>query len=159
MNANVITLTQDSTPEEYAELLRGRYVTDITVSSDETSTTITLDNGTTLTMEANEGCGGCANGWYHITRAYYRGNRCARIMNARVEYTCNENNIKDGWEKYTIFVMIDGNETQLPLITAQGDDGPGGYGTGFTLTVRPANNDTNGDAREPPTPSATHISM
>ena len=42
--------------------------------------------------------------------------------------------------------MIDGNETQLPLITAQGDDGPGGYGIGFTLTVRPANNDTNGDA-------------
>jgi hypothetical protein len=30
-----------------------------------------------------------------------------------------------------------GNETQLPLLTAQGDDGPGGYGTGFTLTARP----------------------
>ena len=43
---------------------------------------------------------------YHITRAYYRGNRCARIMNARVEYTRNENDIRDGWEKYTIFVMI-----------------------------------------------------
>ena len=40
--------------------------------------------------------------------------------------------------KYTIFVMIDGNETQLPLLTAQGDDGPGAYGTGFTLTARPA---------------------
>lgn len=32
--------------------------------------------------------------------------------------------------------MINGNETQLPLLTAQGDDGPGAYGTGFTLTVR-----------------------
>ena len=74
--------------------------------------------------------------WYHITRAYYRGNKTARIMNARVEYTRNENDIRDGWEKYTIFVMIDGNETQLPLLTAQGDDGPGAYGTGFTLTVR-----------------------
>lgn len=83
---------------------------------------------------------------YHITRAYYRGNRCARIMNAHVEYTRDENDIRDGWEKYTIFVMIDGNETQLPLLTAQGDDGPGAYGTGFTLTVRPANNDTNDDA-------------
>ena len=40
--------------------------------------------------------------------------------------------------KYTIFVIIDGNETQLPLLTAQGDDGPGAYGTGFTLTARPA---------------------
>ena len=64
-------------------------------------------------------------------------------------------------EKYTIFVMIDGNpsqlplatmqgydgnETQLPLLTAQGDDGPGAYGTGFTLTVRPASCDHSGDA-------------
>lgn len=148
---NTIVLNQDSTPEEYAKILRGRYVTDITLTDmdDEgyaLTATLTLDNGTTLTVEANEGCGGCANGWYHITRALVRGGRCARIMNARVEYTRNENDIKGGWEKYTIFVMIDGNETQLPLITAQGDDGPGGYGTGFTLTVRPANNDTNGDA-------------
>ena len=76
---------------------------------------------------------------YHITRAYYRGNRCARIMNARVEYA-QDDNYHDGYEVYTIFVMIDGNETQLPLLTAQGDDGPGAYGTGFTLTARPAQN-------------------
>ena len=50
------------------------------------------------------------------------------------------------WEKYTIFVMIDGNPTQLPLATMQGYDENGYYGTGFTLTVRPANNDTNDDA-------------
>ena len=34
--------------------------------------------------------------WYHITRAYYHGNHTARIMNARVEYTRNENDIKGG---------------------------------------------------------------
>ena len=82
---------------------------------------------------------------YHITRAYYRGNRCARIMNAHVEYS-RDDNYSDGWEVYTIFVMVDGNQTQLPLATLRGDDGPGAYGTGFTLTVRPANNDTNDDA-------------
>lgn len=82
---------------------------------------------------------------YHITRAYYRGNRCARIMNAHVEYS-RDDNYADGWEVYTIFVMVDGNQTQLPLATLRGDDGPGAYGTGFTLTVRPANNDTNDDA-------------
>lgn len=60
--------------------------------------THTPDNDTTPTAEANEGCGGCANSWHHITRAYYRGNRCARIMNAHVEYTRNENDIKDGRE-------------------------------------------------------------
>ena len=139
---NATVLDQDSTAEEYTKILRGRYVTDITLTDMDNdgyalTATLTLDNDTTLTLEGNEGCSGCGiNGWYHITRAFYRGNRCARIMNARVEYTRNENDIKDGWEKYTIFVMIDGNETQLPLITAQGDDGPGGYGTGFTLTAR-----------------------
>ena len=151
LNNNTVTLDQDSTAEEYTKILRGRYIADITLTDMDCdgyalTAILTLDNGTTLTVEANEGCGGCANGWYHITRALVRRGRCARIMNARVEYTRNENDIKGGWEKYTIFVMIDGNETQLPLITAQGDDGPGGYGTGFTLTVRPANNDTNGDA-------------
>lgn len=151
LNNNTVTLDQDSTPEEYTKILRGRYVTNITLTDMDNdgyalTTTLTLDNGTTLTVEANEGCGDCANGWYHITRALVRGNRCARIMNTHVEYTRNENDIKDGWEKYTIFAMIDGNETQLPLLTAQGDDDPGAYGTGFTLTVRPANNDTNDDA-------------
>ena len=48
--------------------------------------------------------------------------------------------------KHTIFVTIDENETQLPPITTQGDDGPRGHDTDITPTVRPANNDTNGDA-------------
>ena len=48
MTANNMTiLNQDSTPEEYAALLKGRYVTDITVSSDEASATITLASGRT----------------------------------------------------------------------------------------------------------------
>ena len=100
---NTTILNQDSTAEEYAKILRGRYITDITLTDMDCdgytlTATLTLDNGTTLTVETNEGCGGCANGRYHITRAYYRGNRCARIMDARVEYTRNENDIRDGWE-------------------------------------------------------------
>lgn len=57
---NAIVLNQDSTAEEYAKILRGRYVTDITLTDmdDEgyaLTATLTLDNGTTLTVEANEG--------------------------------------------------------------------------------------------------------
>lgn len=37
------TLNQDNAAEEYAALLKGRHVTNITVSSDETSAAITLD--------------------------------------------------------------------------------------------------------------------
>lgn len=78
---------------------------------------------------------GCVNGWYHLENAYKRGNHTARIMNANVEYA-QDDNYHDGYEVYTIFVMVDGNQTQLPLARLRGDDGPGAYGTGFTLTVR-----------------------
>lgn len=139
-NLNNAVLNQDSTAEEYTKILRGRYVTDITLADMDCdgyalTAILTLDNGTTLTVEANEGCGGCANGWYHITRAFYRGNRCARIMSAHVKYEWDED--AEMRETYTIFVMVEGNQTQLPLASVRGDDGPGGYGTGFTLTARP----------------------
>lgn len=136
MNTNEITLDENSTAEEYAAILKGRYITNITISDNEIrTTTLELDNGDTLTIEGNEGCMGCVNGWYHITRAFYRGNKTARIMNAHVEYSRDDNYV-DGCEVYTIFVMVEGNQTQLPLATLRGDDGPGAYGTGFTLTAR-----------------------
>ena len=134
MTANNMTiLNQDSTPEEYAALLKGRYVTDITVSSDEASATITLDNGTTLELIGSWGCS-CGNGATYIKHVFQRGGRNARIMNARVETTHDDERYYE--TDYTIFVMVDGNPTQLPLATMQGYDENGYYGTGFTLTVR-----------------------
>lgn len=134
MTANNMTiLNQDSTPEEYAALLKGRYVTDITVSSDEASAAITLDNGTTLELIGSWGCS-CGNGWTYMREAFMRGNSKARIMNAHVETTQSDERYYE--TDYTIFVMIDGNPSQLPLATMQGYDENGYYGTGFTLTVR-----------------------
>lgn len=77
---------------------------------------------------------GCVNGWHHHENAYKRGNHTTRIMNAHVEYN-QDDNYADSYEIYTIFVMIDGNPTQLPLAILRDDDGPGAYGTGFTLTA------------------------
>ena len=135
MTANEITLNQSSTPEEYAAILKGRYVTSI----DEYGT-ITLDNGTELDIDGNEGCGGCESGWYWLEETYKRGNSRARIMSAHVGYDKDD---EAAPSVYTIFVMVDGNPSQLPLATVRGDDGNGYYGTGFTLTVRPANSDRN----------------
>lgn len=150
MNTNEITLDENSTAEEYTKILRGRYIANIALTDMDNdgyalTATLTLDNGDTLTIEGNEGCMGCVNGWYHLENAYKRGNHTARIMNAHVEYS-RDDNYADGWEVYTIFVMVEGNQTQLPLATLRGDDGPGAYGTGFTLTVRPASGDHSGDA-------------
>lgn len=143
---NTTILDENNTAEEYAAILKGRYVTNITINSDEIrTTTLTLDNGDTLTIEGNEGCMGYMNGWYHLENAYKRGNHTARIMNAHVEYS-RDDNYADGWEVHTIFVMVEGNHTQLPLATMRGDDGPGAYGTDFTLTARPATSDNSSDA-------------
>lgn len=108
---NTTTLNQDSTPEEYAALLKGRYVTDITVSSDEASATITLDNGTTLELIGSWGCS-CGNGVTYIKHVFQRGGRNARIMNARVETTHDDERHYE--TDYTIFAMVDGNPTQPP---------------------------------------------
>lgn len=145
LNSNTTILNQDSTAEEYTRLLKGRYVTDITLTDMDNegyalTATLTLDNNTTLTVEANEGCGGCENGRYWLEETYKRGNSRARIMSAHVGYDEDD---EAALSVYTIFVMVDGNPSQLPLATVRGDDGNGYYGTGFTLTVRPANSDHN----------------
>ena len=131
------SLTESSTPEEYAKILRGRYITDIATDG-EIAATITLDNDTTLELIGSCGCS-CGNGVTYIKHVFQRGGRNARIMNARVEATQNDESYYE--TDYTIFVMIDGNPSQLPLATMQGYDENGYYGTGFTIYVRPTISD------------------
>lgn len=65
-------------------------------------------------------------------------------MNARVETTHDDERYYE--TDYTIFIMIDGNPTQLPLATMQGYDDNGYYSTGFTITVRPVASSNSSDA-------------
>lgn len=132
MDTQEITLDQNSDAGLYTKLLRGRYVTSIDDG------TITLDDGTELYIHGNDGCGGCESGWYWLEQVYKQGSRRARIMSAHVACDIDEENDDEGAvdpHVYTIFVMVDGNPTQLPLATVRGDDGNGYYGTGFTLTA------------------------
>lgn len=126
MTTQEITLNQDSDDGLYTQLLRGRYVTSIDDG------TITLDDGTELYIHGNEGSGGCESGWYWLENVYKQGSRQARIMSAYVAYGEDD---EDAPSVYTLFVMVDGNPTQLPLATVRGDNGNGYYGTGFTLTA------------------------
>lgn len=126
MTTQEITLNQSSDAGLYTKLLRGRYVTSID------NGTITLDDGTELYIHGNDGCGGCESGWYWLEQVYKQGSRNARIMSAFVDYDEDD---KEPPSVYTLFVMVDGNPTQLPLATVRGDDGNGYYGTGFTLTA------------------------
>lgn len=127
MDTQEITLTQDSSDGLYTQLLRGRYVTSI---NDDC---ITLDNGLVLTIEGNEGCMACANGWYHLEQIFKQGNSNARIMSAHVEHS-QDNNYSAGCEIYTIFVMGTATHinspsqrsevTTAPAATEQGSRSP-----------------------------------
>lgn len=66
MDTQEITLTQSSSGGLYTKLLQGRYVTSINDGI------ITLDDGTELHIDGNDGCGGCESGWYCSNRSTSR---------------------------------------------------------------------------------------
>lgn len=77
MTTQEITLNQSSDAGLYTQLLRGRYVTSIDDGI------ITLDDGTELHIDGNDGCGGCESGWYWLENVYKQGSRRARILKHR----------------------------------------------------------------------------
>ena len=60
----IIKRLDECDEKEIKELLIGRKVK--VVVDDGQSATLELDNGLILEVLANEGCGGCSNGWYSI---------------------------------------------------------------------------------------------
>lgn len=132
MSVERTTIKHYAPSSDFARVLQGRYVTEI----DDEFDTITLDDGTVLQVEGNEGCGWCRSGWYDLINVYKQGNSNARIMSAHVACDIDEENDDEGAvdpHVYTLFVMVDGNPEFLPLATIRGDDGAGGYGTGFRI--------------------------
>jgi len=84
---------------------------------------LTLDDGTTVTVHPNEGCGGCTEGWYSITNLAAVDNVITSVR--AVEETA---------ARFQIFVVADA--TEINLLTVEGHDN-GYYGVGYTLTVSP----------------------
>lgn len=132
MSVERTTIEHHAPSSDFARVLQGRYVVEI----DDEFDTITLDDGTVLQVEGNEGCGWCRSGWYDLINVYKQGNSKARIMSAHVACDIDEENDDEGAvdpRVYTLFVMVDGSPEFLPLATVRGDDGAGGYGTGFRI--------------------------
>lgn len=132
MSVEKTTIEHYAPSSDFARVLQGRYV----VETDDEFDTITLDDGTVLQVEGNEGCGWCRSGWYDLINVYKQGNSKARIMSAHVACDIDEENDDEGAvdpRVYTLFVMVDGNPEFLPLATIRGNDGAGGYGTGFRI--------------------------
>lgn len=112
--------------KEIKELLIGRKVK---VEGDN----LILDNGIILEVIANEGCGGCSNGWYSITKLNEVDNAITDV-----QFICDDiepdekNDYSD--TSYKIFVFCE--DTRINLLQVDGSDGNGYYGTGYTITVK-----------------------
>lgn len=91
------------------------------IKDGEQDAELTLDNGTVLRVEGNEGCGGCGNGWFDIVEL----NSCDNVIT-------NVECINKNEEVYSIFVFAE-NE-KIKLLEYQGYDN-GYYGTGYRMLI------------------------
>ena len=100
---------------------------------DDMEAILTLDNGTELIVIGNEGCGGCAEGWYYIDEL----NTCDNVI---TDVQClTEDDSADG--KYHIFVYAE--DCRINCVSYDGSDN-GYYGTGYRLYVRLKENSNEG---------------
>lgn len=123
---NGITVVEWNEDEALNELFVGRSVTK--VNEDH----LLLDDGTMLRLVANEGCGGCASGYYELAGLNGVDNV---ITSVRVEEDTFDNDA--GYysdSTYRLFVFADNEKVNLATFT--GTDGNGYYGTGFWILVR-----------------------
>ena len=94
---------------------------------------LTLDDGTRVTVEPNEGCGGCAAGWYELERIATAENVITAVSVKEEEVTGDP----DGDDaRYRLFVYAAGVDAKAEIVTVKGYDGNGCYGTGFSLVVK-----------------------
>ncbi|MEE3344436.1 MAG: hypothetical protein VZS44_10120 [Bacilli bacterium] len=111
--------------DEIKKLLLYRKIVDVQLHNDDMTGTMVLDDGTTLKIVSNEGCGGCSNGWYYLEEL----NKCDNaITNVELVY-----DVRGYDEVIQIFVYAE--DTRIKIIDVYGDEGNGYYGRGFVIYV------------------------
>lgn len=93
---------------------------------DEQTAVLTLDDGTELMAEGNEGCGGCLNGWYFLDEL----NDCDNAI-TKVECVCESDEYRG--DVYHLYVFAENKK--INCLQFSGEDN-GYYGTGYSLYVR-----------------------
>ena len=122
--------------DEIAALLMGRRIVDVSVDEQEyaewtTSGTLTLDNGTVLEVEANQGGCACSAGDYWITSL----STCDNVI-TNVEVVA-EDVSGDGWdESYAYKIFVYTAHDKIAAVEIDGSDGNGYYGTGYWIGVK-----------------------
>ena len=116
--------------DKLREVLVGRKIVNAERKGDgEFDGTLTLDDGTVLELEGNDGGCACSAGCYYLTNV-------AKVDNIITNVTIYQDPAEDDGEGagvYEIYVIAD-NE-QVNVARFEGDDGNGYYGTGFSIRV------------------------
>ena|SRR3990167_5886567 len=92
-----------------------------------------LNDGTLLQIVPNTGGCSCGAGDYELTEL----NSCENII-TNVEVVDSYPETTDYSETHTYEVFVYAENRKINLLTVQGDDGNGYYGTGFWITVSDA---------------------
>ena len=87
---------------------------------------LTLDNGTELIVEGNEGCGGCNNGWFYLKEL----NACDNVI---TNVKCVEDD--RGYDEVVYHLFVFAENKQIECVRYGGYDN-GYYGKGYDLFVR-----------------------
>lgn len=98
------------------------------VKADMRTKTLTLDNGTELTFEGNEGCGGCGSGWYCIEEL----NECDNVI-TNVEFVINDDVKDKDYDDMSYKIFVFAEDKRIKLVQFDG--------TGYTVYVKLKNND------------------
>ena len=110
--------------EEVKKLLLYKKIVEVHITGEQTGT-MKLDDGTILEIFANEGCGGCGNGWYYLEEL----NKCDNaITNVELVYD------QRGYAE-VIQIFVYAEDTRIKAIDVYGDEGNGYYGRGFNICV------------------------
>ena len=118
-------------PEEadWEDILVGHRIVKAEEADDDAI--LTLDNGTRIKVQANQGCGGCANGWYWVSHIATVDNIITSV-HTEVEPQSEPSVYSEAYA-YRVFVVTATEE--LEVLTVEGDDGNGYYGSGYSLLL------------------------
>jgi hypothetical protein len=118
--------TPTSMAEDLSKLLVGRRIEAVAVDQ------LVLDDGTVLDVVPNDGCGGCASGYYHI-------DEIAKFDNAITSVTYVQREQEGEWgdpeDVYEVFVYA-ATGPSAKVLQVSGTVGNGYYGSGYKIVVK-----------------------
>lgn len=121
-------------PEQahWEKILVGRRVVEA-VQDNENEGRLVLDNGQTIKVRANEGCGGCSSGWYWIERIASVDNVITSVREEVIAKHDENDRYYD--EAYTFHIYVITAAGEVEMLTIDGDDGNGYYGSGYSIEL------------------------